>query len=405
MVLHPGTASEVAEDNDSGSHVNVASDKLSTPSRARTAPVPARRLLIVVGSTAGHVYPALAIADAYRAACGTVDARFAGVLDGPAASLLAARGLRLDPVDSSPLANVGLGGKIVAAARVVLGIPPALSLLRAHGTRLCIGLGSSATGAVLLAARALGVRVAIHEANVVPGIANRLLAPFAHRIYLGSAAALRAFPARSRLVTGHPVRAEIAALAGEHRAPIDRGRAARVLVLSSTRGGLFLARHIPDLLAEVVRRGVAVEALHQASDTDPGEVAHAYRRAGITATVIPYLDEIASAYRWADLVIARSGAGTIAEVAAAGVPALLVPLADAAGDHQSRNAAAVAAAGAALAVREAEWHGPALGERLAALLGDPDAWKAASAAIRRLAVPDAAARIVADCESMMAGRW
>ena len=363
-----------------------------------------RRLLIVVGPTAGHVYPALAIAEAWRALDPGVEVRFAGALDGPAERLLATRGLRLEPVSGSQLVNIGVRGKLAAVPRVVAGLAQARRFLRAHGTRLVLGLGGYASGAVLLAARTLGAGVAIHEANVVPGVANRLLAPFVHRIYLGFAASASAFPARKRVVTGHPVRADIAALAAERRAAPDRARPARVLVLSSTRGESFLAERVPPLLAEVERRGLVVEALHQTGGVAPGEVAHAYRRAGVKATVAPYLDEIAGAYRWADFVIARSGAGTIAEIAAAGVPALLVPLGDASGDHQAPNAAAVAAAGAGLAVREAEWRGETLGARVAALLEAP-AWTAASRAARALAMPDAAARIVADCETLMAGRW
>jgi UDP-N-acetylglucosamine--N-acetylmuramyl-(pentapeptide) pyrophosphoryl-undecaprenol N-acetylglucosamine transferase len=200
------------------------------------------------------------------------------------------------------------------------------------------------------------------------------------------------------------VRADIAALATERRSAPDRARPARVLVLSSTRGEAFLASHVPALLADVERRGIVVEVLHQSGDLAPGDVAHAYRRVGVKATVAPYLDEIASAYRWADLVIARSGAGTIAEATAAGVPSLLIPLTDASGDHQAANATAVAAAGAGLAVREREWRGETLGARLASLL-EPPAWTAASSAARALAVPDAAARIVADCETFMGGRW
>ena len=252
--------------------------------------------------------------------------------------------------------------------------------------------------------RALGAGVAIHEANVVPGVANRLLAPFVHRIYLGFPASAAAFPAGKGVVTGHPVRTDIAALALERRAAPDRSRPARVLVLSSTRGESFLAARVPALLAELERADVVVEALHQCGDVSTSDVAHAYRRAGVKATVVPYLDEIASAYRWADLVIARAGAGTIAEVAAAGVPALLVPLADASGDHQAANAAAVAAAGAGLAVREGDWRADALAAWLTALLETPT-WTVASRAARARAVPDAAARIVADCERMMATRW
>jgi UDP-N-acetylglucosamine--N-acetylmuramyl-(pentapeptide) pyrophosphoryl-undecaprenol N-acetylglucosamine transferase len=351
------------------------------------------------------VYPALAIADAYRAAHRNVEVRFAGALDGPAARLLALRGLTLDPVAGAQLANVGLGARLAAVPRVLAGLAQARRLLRAHGARLVLGLGGYTSGAVLLAARTLGARVAIHEANVVPGIANRLLAPVVHRVYLGSADAAPVFPATRRVVTGHPVRAEIAALAAERRPPPDRHRAARVLILSSTRGEAFLAARTPGLLAEIERRGVGVEVLHQTGEGRADDVANAYRRVGVKATVAPYLDEIASAYRWADLVVARAGAGTVAETAAAGVPALLVPLADAAGDHQAANAAAVAAAGAGLAVREAEWRGDALAVRLVALLGDPAQWSAIAEAARRRAAPDAAARIVAACEALMAGHW
>lgn len=361
-------------------------------------------MLVVVGPTAGHVYPGLAIADAWRALDPGADVGFAGTVDGPAERLLGTRGFRLSPVSGSPLVNVGVRDKLAAVPRVLAGMAQARRLLRARGTRLVIGLGGYASGAVLLAARTLGAGVAIHEANVVPGVANRLLAPFVHRIYLGFAAGAGAFPARKSVVTGHPVRPDIAALAREPRTAPDRARPARVLVLSSTRGEGFFATRVPSLLAEIERRGIIVEALHQSGDVAPDDVAHAYRRAGVKATVAPYLDEIASAYRWADLVIARSGAGTISEVAAAGVPSLLVPLPDAAGDHQAANAAAIAAAGAGLAVREGEWSAEALAARVAALLEGP-AWTAAAGVARALAVPDAAARIVADCERLMAGRW
>jgi UDP-N-acetylglucosamine--N-acetylmuramyl-(pentapeptide) pyrophosphoryl-undecaprenol N-acetylglucosamine transferase len=161
---------------------------------------------------------------------------------------------------------------------------------------------------------------------------------------------------------------------------------------------------VPDLLAAVERRGVVVEVLHQSGRLLADDVAHAYRLAGVKATVAPYLDAIASAYRWADFVVARSGAGTIAEIAAAGVPALLVPLPDAPGDHQAANAVAVASTGAGIVVREDAWRCDPLAAQVAALLGEA-AWTAAAAASRSLARPDAAARIVDDCEALMTDRW
>ena len=185
----------------------------------------------------------------------------------------------------------------------------------------------------------------------------------------------------------------------------ERLRAVRVLVMSGTRSAAFLADRVPDLLAAIERRGLVIEAFHQSGDQCHNEVAHAYRRAGVKATVVPYLDDIASAFRSADLLIAPSGAGVVAEAAVAGVPALYVALGDAAGDHQAANAVAAAAAGAGLAVREAEWQSETLAGCLAALLADAKAWEAMSMAARRLAVPNAAERIVVDCEALMLGRW
>ena len=131
---------------------------------------------------------------------------------------------------------------------------------------------------------------------------------------------------------------------------------------------------MPDLLAAIERRGLVIEALPPVGRPPHNEVAHAYRRAGVKATVVPYLDDIASAFRSADLLIAPSGAGVVAEAAVAGVPALYVALGDAAGDHQAANAVAAAAAGAALAVRETEWQSEALAGCVAALLADAKAW-------------------------------
>jgi UDP-N-acetylglucosamine--N-acetylmuramyl-(pentapeptide) pyrophosphoryl-undecaprenol N-acetylglucosamine transferase len=125
----------------------------------------------------------------------------------------------------------------------------------------------------------------------------------------------------------------------------------------------------------------------------------------VKATIVPYFDDIASAFRAADLLIAPSGAGIVAEAGVAGVPALFVALGDAAGDHQAANARAAAAAGAGLAVSESGWDGEALSARLAALLADERAWTQMSMAARRLAVPNAAERIVVDCEALMLGRW
>jgi UDP-N-acetylglucosamine--N-acetylmuramyl-(pentapeptide) pyrophosphoryl-undecaprenol N-acetylglucosamine transferase len=201
-------------------------------------------------------------------------------------------------VSASQLVRVRLGGKLAAAGSVAAGFVQTRRRLRARPPRLAIGLGGYASGAVPLAARTLGARVVIHEANALPGLANRLRAPWAHRIYLGGLAGVTAFGRRDVLVTGHPLRGDIAALAGEAHAAPTRDRPARVLVLSSTRGERFFASRLPELLAALEGQGIVVEVVHQSGQLDPADVTEAYRRTGVKATVAPYVDAMARVYRW-----------------------------------------------------------------------------------------------------------
>jgi UDP-N-acetylglucosamine--N-acetylmuramyl-(pentapeptide) pyrophosphoryl-undecaprenol N-acetylglucosamine transferase len=364
----------------------------------------ARRVALVVGDTLGHFYPAVAVAEAFRHRRGDTDV----VLFGPrgvGAELAARGGFPYRTVSGSRLARASLAARVAAAGRTLAGIAQARRALGALGTNLVMGFGGYASGAVLLAARTLGVRAVIHEANVRPGLANRLLSRVADRIYLNHGVAGRCFPAQGRRVTGWPVRADVRALADLPRDVSAGARAARILVCSGSRGGAFLAREVPALLARVAAGGRTLDVHHQSADAAPAAIVEAYARAGIAARVSPFIDDLPACYRWADLVIARAGAGTLAELAVAGLPALLVPLADAASDHQRWNAALYGAAGAALWMSERDWDGAALAARLGQVLGDRSAWTALSAAARHLAVPDAADKVVDDCEALMQGRW
>jgi UDP-N-acetylglucosamine--N-acetylmuramyl-(pentapeptide) pyrophosphoryl-undecaprenol N-acetylglucosamine transferase len=367
-------------------------------------PANARRIALVVGDTRGHFYPALAVAEAFRRRAGSADVVFFGPR-GVGQELAARSGFRYRAVSGSPLARAGLTARAAAAGRTLAGIAQARRALGALGTNLVLGFGGYASGAVVLAARTLGVRAVIHEANVRPGIANRLLARVADRVYLNHAVAGRGFPPHGLRVTGWPVRADVRVLADLPRDVPDGARPARILVCSGSRGGAFLAREVPGVLARVAAEGRALAVRHQSGDAAPAAVGEAYARAGITARVSAFLDDLPACYRWADLVIARAGAGTLAELAVAGLPSLLVPLAAAAADHQRWNAALYGAEGAALWTCERDWDGAALASQLAQVLGDRSTWTALSASARRLAVPAAADTVVDDCETLMRGRW
>jgi UDP-N-acetylglucosamine--N-acetylmuramyl-(pentapeptide) pyrophosphoryl-undecaprenol N-acetylglucosamine transferase len=364
----------------------------------------ARRIAMTVGDTAGHVLPALAIADAYREAWNDVDVTFLAADDGPARRLVTAAGYPLHVVPATPLVRVGALGRIAGVLRVVPTVALARRVLGARGVRLVIGTGGAATGGVVLAARSLGLGTAILEPNAVPGLANRLLSRVAERAYVTFDSALGRFPPGRAFKTGLPLRASRASVRG-NRTPPSAERPVHLFVTGGSRGDAFLATQVPLVAARLQEAGLSLDVRHQVAAIDPGVVARNYSQLHVRAQVLPFLDDMADAYDWADMIIARAGAGTIAELALAGVPSLLVPLADAAADHQAANAAAFADIGACVWVREDDWAPDHVAARMNEVLGTPATWMSMSSAARVFATPHAARDVVADCERLMDARW
>lgn len=361
---------------------------------------------IVVGSTPGHIHPARAVGEAFTRLSPSTDVLIVDTPGGLGARLLGSTGWRQATIPALPFARVGTREKLRSIATTFTNLLPARRLLRSHGVRLVLGMGAYVSAGVVAAARASGIATAIHEANAVPGMANRVLAPLADRVYLGHRALAESWACRRSTFVGTPVRASIAALAKAPRHAPTPDRAARLLVTSNTHGGPFFARAVPRLAAQVARAGVALEVLHQCGDDEPGALAERYRAAGVTARVVPTLDvdDMCGAYRWADFAVAHAGSGTLAELALAGVPALVIPLRGAAWDHQAANARAWDAAGAGFWSREDEGRADELAARVAALLTDERAWSAASVKARALMPSDAADQIVADCRRLLETR-
>jgi UDP-N-acetylglucosamine--N-acetylmuramyl-(pentapeptide) pyrophosphoryl-undecaprenol N-acetylglucosamine transferase len=363
-----------------------------------------RRLAFVVGDTAGHVLPALAVAHAYREHVRDIEIVCFAAAGGHASRIVPPTGIRLEIVPGAPLAGVGLGGKLKAAGTTVATVREARRRLTREGSRLVIGSGGFASGGVLLAARSLQLRTAIIEPNAVPGLANRLLKRITHRVYLTFPDAQTSFPANRTLLTGTPVAAALVDALWNAEPRVLGHDSLRLLVTGGSRGDAFLASAVPPLAAALRTRGLSVSVRHQTGSIPPQEVAQRYRDLGVPSEAASYLD-MATAYTDADFVIARSGAGTLAEIAIAGLPSLLVPLADAAADHQSFNARAVAESGAAVWIRERDWTVEGVANLIAPLLSDVDGWRRAARAARAWARPGAAAAIVADCEKQMRGHW
>jgi UDP-N-acetylglucosamine--N-acetylmuramyl-(pentapeptide) pyrophosphoryl-undecaprenol N-acetylglucosamine transferase len=360
-----------------------------------------RRIAIAVGDTAGHVLPALAVAEAYRAAAGSAEIRFFTAGTGAGHWLLERAGYPTDRVPGSQIVSVAPLKQLAALGRAGLAVVRSRRLLTEHEVRLVIGTGGYGSAGPLIAARTLGLTTALLELNVTPGLANRLLGHVVHCAMVGGGQTVGAFPAHRAVVTGVPVRQAVSLATERHPARLPH---LKVLITSGSRGEHFFGAEIPRLLERLQRNGLSFSVHHQGG-TDAAVVQRRYDALHITATVEPFIDDMPAALAWADFVIARAGAGTIAELAIAGVPSLLVPLADAAHDHQTANARAYVQHGAALMWSEHEWQTEHVAEYVGALLGSARALESMSHAALGQAVPDAPVRVVRECEQLMAGRW
>jgi UDP-N-acetylglucosamine--N-acetylmuramyl-(pentapeptide) pyrophosphoryl-undecaprenol N-acetylglucosamine transferase len=365
-----------------------------------------RSLAIAAGGTGGHITAGLAIAEAYQKAFADVSVCFIGTACGLERRLVPSAGFPLEIVPGTPVAGESLLGKTRAVWNMAAGAAQARRVLRRRRSKLVIGFGGYASAGVLLAARSMGLRVAIQESNAVPGIANRVVGRLADRTYVGFDIARRSIHWGKVRVTGNPIRSEITELAT--RKPPRRDSwdcPSRVIVLGGSLGSRFLNREVPVLLDRVARLGVALEVRHQTGDSDSEPVVRAYRDAGISASVESFISDIAGTYQWADFAITSAGALTLAELSASGIPALLIPLKGSAGDHQVANAKSFAASTGAWWVSEDAWDSGSMAERIASLLHGVEEWESASKRVREFATPDAARALVADCEELMSGRW
>lgn len=362
-----------------------------------------RRVAVAGGHTAGHVNLALATASRIARALPCVEVVFLGGARGPEFRLAARDGIAFEAVPSSPYQGVSAWAKLTAVWDLARGTLAARRILREQQVRLVLGFGGHASAGAVLAAKSLGLATALHEANLEPGLANRLLARVVDRVYLGHAASTSRFPAGKLRVVGNPVRGEIAAIGGGHARPWP-ARGARLLVTGGTQGSAFLNAHAAGLVSALEDLGCSTEVWHQSGQGSPRAVRETYRRARLAARVDSYIDDMARAYTWADFVVATAGAATLAEIASVGLPALLVPLGVASEDHQSENARVFAGSGAGLWVRESQWDPGVLAKSVYAILGDEVAWRRVCATSTRLAHTDAAKAIAADCDTLMRER-
>jgi UDP-N-acetylglucosamine--N-acetylmuramyl-(pentapeptide) pyrophosphoryl-undecaprenol N-acetylglucosamine transferase len=339
--------------------------------------------------------PAVEFLRAWRQEFG-VTGFFIGCAAGLETRIVPAQGERLELIPGRPWARQGFRGRLAAIACLPAGVLAARRILRREHVELVIGTGGYASFSACVAAYSLGIPVVIHEANVEPGLANRMVARLAALVCVGFAET--AGRVRGPVeVTGIPV--------GATRRSTARDTAPwRFLVLGGSEGSPVLNREAPALFGELRRRGLAFTVHHIAGFGDPAPIARAYSTAGVTAKVDSFVDDMARVYEGAILAIASAGARSVAELSAAAIPSILVPLPGAANDHQTANAAAYAARTGAAIIPESQWETARVAAQIEAILANPQelARLRESAASWRNA--DAALQVARACERVLQSR-
>ncbi|OWQ53006.1 undecaprenyldiphospho-muramoylpentapeptide beta-N-acetylglucosaminyltransferase [Stenotrophomonas maltophilia] len=306
-----------------------------------------RPVMIMAGGTGGHIFPGLAVAKVLRER--GVPVTWLGA-DG-------AMETRLVPQHDIPIDTLAIGGLrgkgklalIGAPLRLLRAIRAAGFLIRDRQPRAVIAFGGFASGPGGIAARLHGLPLLVHEQNRAPGMTNRVLSRLARRVLAG-------FPgsfAQREEAVGNPVRAEIAAITPPELRLANRQGPLRLLVLGGSQGARVLNNAVPKALA-ALGAGMPVQVRHQSGEKLHAEALQAYADAGVQASVEPFIADMAEAFAWADLVVCRSGASTLAELCAVGVGSVLVPFAAAVDDHQTRNAEYLVERGAAVLLKQDE---------------------------------------------------
>jgi UDP-N-acetylglucosamine--N-acetylmuramyl-(pentapeptide) pyrophosphoryl-undecaprenol N-acetylglucosamine transferase len=349
------------------------------------------RLLIAGGGTGGHLYPGIAVARELLARLPGAAVTFVGTAQGIEARVLPREGLTLDVIRSAGLKGKSLPALVRGAALLPLSARDAWRVISARRPDVVVGLGGYSSGPVVMLAALRGIPTMVMEQNAIPGFSNRRLAPVIAAAAVTYEEAVPYFGTKA-FVSGNPVRPEFFEEAHDQR--ISPPGAARVLVFGGSQGAHAINVAMVEAAPRLAAAADRVAITHQTGERDLDMVRDGYRRAGLEARVEPFLYHMDREMKGADVVVSRSGATTLAELAAAGRTAILVPLPTAADDHQRKNAEAFVRHGAAVMVEQKELTGERLAEQVLALASDPPRRRRIAAAARTLAKPDAARAIV-----------
>ncbi len=351
-----------------------------------------RPILIMAAGTGGHVFPALALARLLREQ--SLEVIWLGTERGLESRVIPAEGIPIERLSIGGLRGKGVLSWVAAPFRLGRALLQALAVMRRHQPSVVVGLGGFVTGPGGIAAWLTRRPLVIHEQNAIAGFTNRCLAHVARQV-------LEAFPnsfgrdVHSKVI-GNPVRADISAVPPPSVRFAGRSGPVRILVIGGSQGAARLNAVVPFALKRL-SSWLAFDVRHQAGERwiDAGRAS--YAQAGVRADVRPFIEDMSEAYAWADLVICRSGALTVSELAAVGVGSVLVPFPSAVDDHQSYNAQYLVREGAAVLISDRELTAERLAAELQRLCAGRGKLLAMAERARLLAKPRAADELAASC--------
>jgi UDP-N-acetylglucosamine--N-acetylmuramyl-(pentapeptide) pyrophosphoryl-undecaprenol N-acetylglucosamine transferase len=354
------------------------------------------------GGTGGHLFPAVATAQEFQKQMPDVEVLFVGTKRKVDTKSLGAYGFA-----SESILSYGLKGKnplemLKALVVLPLSVIQAMLIIRRFKPDIIFGVGGYVTGPVIGAGKNMGIPIVIHEQNSVPGLANRKLGKLADKVCLSLPGSGSYFPSEKILYTGNPVRNKILELAGKPL-PQNKGQGGQnerrtLLILGGSQGAQAVNSLVTEALCSLGDVELkAIKVIHQTGDRDEEQVKSTYRKRGVSAEVAGFFTQMHEVYEQADLLVTRAGATTLSEIAVLGKPAIFIPYPSAADNHQEKNGDYYVSGGGAVQFNQKELTAKQLGETILQLINNQEKLNSMGAAMKRLAFPDAAEKIVACC--------
>ena len=372
--------------------------------------------MIAAGGTGGHLYPGVALAREFARLEPGSETIFVGADRGLETKVVPREGFELITIAARGVMGRGVWGAVQGLAVVPVGLRQCLAICRQQRPDLVIGIGGYTSPPLVLAAFLLGIKRAILEPNVHPGVANRVLSPFANLIFVSFADTAPFFAPGKTQIVGTPLRREFLEAptlwgGGPADAPPvptagSETRGFTLLVMGGSQGARSINRAMVAALPRLLTAHPTLRVTHQTGERDYEEVAKAYRKyvavpLSDQIEVVPFLFDVPRALRQADLIVSRSGGTSVAEITACGKPAILIPFPHAIHGHQERNARVVEQAGAATVLLDAGLTGKALAETITALLGDPGRLGEMGGRSKGLGRADSAEQVVMACRALV----